>query len=127
LSEGDLESFDFDFHRDRYKCWENADPSKGLRREDGLTKEEIIALGLEGMVAAEEIEIELEDPHPPTQYSGVIKPKEGHAIVFRHAATEPWTPASSLHIEDGDVLRVSVRDGVVYIEAEADGAKKEGL
>jgi hypothetical protein len=92
-----------------------------------LTKEDIITLGLEGMRPGEAEVLELEDPHPPTRYSGVIKPKEGHSILFRHAETEPWTPVSTMHIENGDVLRVSVRDGVVYIEADADGAQQGGV
>lgn len=94
-----------------------------------LTKEEVIALGLEGMHPGEPevLQIEVKDPYPPTRYSGVIEPKEGHAMFYRHAATEPWTPASTMHIETGDLLRVSVCDGVVYIEAEADGAQQEAV
>lgn len=91
-----------------------------------LTKEEIIALGLEGMHQGETevIQIEIKDPYPPTRYSGVIEPKTGHTMFFRHAGTEPWTPVSTMHIENGDLLRVSVRDKIIYIEADADGARQ---
>lgn len=89
-----------------------------------LTPEDIAQLGLDGMTAGESETVDL-DGCLAERYPGTIVPKAGKRLFLRASQDADWVESKDIHLEEGDILVVTVANGLVCAEVIVDGAAKE--
>ena len=89
-----------------------------------MTPEEIAALGLDGMQAGEGETIDL-DTCIANAYPGTVVPKAGHRLILKRRDDTEWVEMERIDIEEGDMIVLTVHNGVVCAEVICDGSEVE--